>query len=255
MTTLIAVGAMVLNVAAANAIDFTLEASVNGDPAVASGGDLGTLAIGDTVDIDLFIDNSAMEQFQGGGVALLFDPAAYAISDITARTTIDFGAGPQTPILFGNAIAGFQFLENVTSPTEQSPGAVLLVNAIASAPANGTGSSSDQSDVTPSWGPLLSPVSRIRTPIDVLRFFGPLWASGSSLLGNSFDSLRDVLRRGKHAKRRVRRLAVALPLPGPRASLAPEPRSSPPASRAIHPYPAGSNNTFRTPSVRLSKSR
>ena len=131
-STLIAVSALVLYTASASAIEFNLDVSPSGDPA--------GLVIGDTVDVDLFIDNPLNESYLGVGASLLFDPTVYALTGVTDKTLVDIGAGLQTPILIAASAFGINYLDDVINPNEQSPGVVLMVNALNTAPANGDGS-------------------------------------------------------------------------------------------------------------------
>lgn len=132
-STLIAVSALVLYTASASAIEFNLGISTSGDPAA--------LVIGDTVDVDVFMDNPLNESYLGVGTALIYDPTVYALTGVTPRTQIELSPGVfATPVLAAASAFGLSFLDNVIDPNEQSAGVVLMINALSTAPTNGTGS-------------------------------------------------------------------------------------------------------------------
>ena len=132
VSTLIAFSALALYTASASAIEFNLE--------VATSGNTDALVVWDTFDVDMFIDNPTNESYLGVGVSLLFDPAVYELSGVTDKTLVDIGGGPQTPILIAASPFGVNYLDDVITPNEQSPGVVLLVNALNTSPASGDGS-------------------------------------------------------------------------------------------------------------------
>ena len=122
-----------LSAGAASAIEFNLEVNTSGNPQA--------LAIGDTVDVDVFMDNPLEESYVGVGTALIYDPAVYELTGVTPRTQVDLGGGTlATPVLAAPSGFGLSFLDNVIDPNEQSPGVILLVNALSTAPTNGDGS-------------------------------------------------------------------------------------------------------------------
>jgi hypothetical protein len=132
-STLIAASALVLYTASASAIEFNLGISTSGDP--------GALVIGDTVDVDVFMDNPLQESYLGVGTALIYDPAVYALTGVTPRSQIELQPGVfATPVLVAQGTFGPSFLDNVIDPNEQSPGVVLMVNALSTSPSAGTGS-------------------------------------------------------------------------------------------------------------------
>ncbi len=132
-TTLVAVISVVLFTASASAIEFNIVVTTTGNPSA--------LVNGDTVDVDLFMDNPLLEDYLGVGVSLLFDPAVYSLTGVTPRTQVELQPGVfATPVLVAPGGFGPSFLDNVIDPNEQSPGVVLMVNALNTTPSAGTGS-------------------------------------------------------------------------------------------------------------------
>ena len=120
-----------LGASSAGAIEFNLGVSVNGGAPVGNGADLGELVVGDVLEVDLFIDNPFNDAFREIGVALLFDPAAYAVTGASTRTRIvwDREGTLVTPVLYAVGAFGPTWLESAIDPMEQSPGTWLLINA------------------------------------------------------------------------------------------------------------------------------